>query len=163
MKNLGIIAATSALLAAIFATSLAANPAQDDAPAASTGSEDTGARAATRTLYWEDLMPEGEWERLEALQDVAGGLGFGHEGGEDGPSASQIGTFNVVDTLDGTIVRLPGFVLPFEYAASGELSEFLLVPYFGACVHVPPPPPNQMVYVNAANPVRIGKIWDAVW
>jgi len=65
--------------------------------------------------------------------------------------------------LDGQIVRMPGFVVPLEdYVESA--SEFLLVPYYGACVHVPPPPPNQMVYVVMENrrKAEFGW-WEPIW
>ena len=65
--------------------------------------------------------------------------------------------------LDGQIVRMPGFVVPLEdYVESA--SEFLLVPYYGACVHVPPPPPNQMVYVEMENrrKAEFGW-WEPIW
>ena len=118
-----------------------------------------------QTLYWEELLPEGELERLDALYEAQGAAAFGHS--PDDPVMSggsmQIGTFNVVEELDGKLVRVPGFVLPFEYSASGKISEFLLVPYFGACIHTPPPPPNQMVYVTAENPVALGQQWEAIW
>ncbi len=116
------------------------------------------------TLGWEELLPEGELERLNALAAEAIPT-FGHfpGGDDDGSVPGQIGTFNVVEELDGKLVRVPGFVLPFVYSDSGKISEFLLVPYFGACIHMPPPPPNQMVYVKAEKPVTVGTIWDAVW
>lgn len=65
--------------------------------------------------------------------------------------------------LDGKVVRIPGFVVPLEdYVESA--SEFLLVPYYGACVHVPPPPPNQMVYVEMENrrKAQFGW-WEPIW
>lgn len=116
------------------------------------------------TLSWESLLPEGEMDRLDQMASQAVPM-FGHSayGDEYGGMPVQMGTFNVVEELDGKIVRLPGFVLPFEYSNSGKISEFLLVPYFGACIHVPPPPPNQMVYVKAEKPVDVGKVWDPVW
>lgn len=49
--------------------------------------------------------------------------------------------------LDGQTIRMPGYVLPLEFDGT-EAVEFLLVPFVGACIHVPPPPPNQMVHVN---------------
>ncbi|MDE0335243.1 MAG: DUF3299 domain-containing protein, partial [Defluviicoccus sp.] len=52
----------------------------------------------------------------------------------------------VDDGLDGRLVRIPGYALPLEFAGIA-VKELLLVPYFGACIHVPPPPPNQMVFV----------------
>jgi hypothetical protein len=64
--------------------------------------------------------------------------------------------------LDGAEVKLPGFVVPLE--REGEaLREFLLVPYFGACIHVPPPPANQIVHVVANKPVPNAATMDAVW
>ena len=116
------------------------------------------------TLDWESLLPEGEMERLDQLAFQAMPM-IGHSayGDEYGGMPVQIGTFNVVEELDGKLVRLPGFVLPFEYSSSGKISEFLLVPYFGACIHMPPPPPNQMVYVKADKPVDVGKVWDAIY
>jgi hypothetical protein len=65
--------------------------------------------------------------------------------------------------LDGKTVRVPGFVVPLDDAAE-EGAEFLLVPYYGACVHTPPPPPNQMALVQMAGKrsVRLG-LFDAVW
>jgi hypothetical protein len=64
--------------------------------------------------------------------------------------------------LNGQAVKLPGYVVPLE-EAKGELSEFLLVPYFGACIHTPPPPANQIVHVRPAKPVKGFKTMDTVW
>ena len=63
----------------------------------------------------------------------------------------QLEVYNatLVDTLDGRDVEIPGYALPLEYTGT-EISEFLLVPYVGACIHVPPPPANQIVYVRYA-------------
>ena len=65
--------------------------------------------------------------------------------------------------LDGKLVRVPGFVVPLDDAME-EGAEFLLVPYYGACVHTPPPPPNQMAFVQMAGrrSVRLN-LFDAVW
>jgi hypothetical protein len=53
----------------------------------------------------------------------------------------------VNEALNETFVRLPGFIAPLEYK-DDLITEFLLVPYFGACIHVPPPPANQTVLVK---------------
>ncbi len=53
----------------------------------------------------------------------------------------------IVPSLDEQRVRMPGFVLPLEYSGK-KVSEFLLVPWVGACIHTPPPPPNQIVHVR---------------
>jgi uncharacterized protein len=63
----------------------------------------------------------------------------------------------------GKSVRIPGFMVPFEDGMAG-VNEFLLVPYFGACIHTPPPPPNQIVYVRMEGSKRVEvNIWDAVY
>jgi len=63
----------------------------------------------------------------------------------------------------GKEVRIPGFMVPFEDGVTG-VNEFLLVPYFGACIHLPPPPPNQIVYVRMEGGARVEvNIWDPVF
>lgn len=65
-------------------------------------------------------------------------------------------------SLNGARIRIPGFVVPLD-AQRGELKEFLLVPYFGACIHTPPPPANQIIHVVASKPLKNVQIMDAVW
>jgi hypothetical protein len=64
--------------------------------------------------------------------------------------------------LDGKAVRIPGYVVPLEETKDG-LKEFLLVPYFGACIHTPPPPANQIVLVVPAKPAGGLRSMDTVW
>ncbi|NWG45639.1 MAG: DUF3299 domain-containing protein [Alphaproteobacteria bacterium] len=61
--------------------------------------------------------------------------------------------------LDGKEVEVPGFVVPTEFNEEGVVTEFILVPSFGYCIHVPPPPPNQMVYVKMKKPFTVTDIW----
>ena len=65
--------------------------------------------------------------------------------------------------LNGVVVRIPGYMVPLEDMET-RVTEFLLVPYFGACIHTPPPPPNQMAHVlmqrNGAVEVNL---WDPIW
>ncbi|MCG7894039.1 MAG: hypothetical protein B6D70_14115 [gamma proteobacterium symbiont of Stewartia floridana] len=69
----------------------------------------------------------------------------------------------VVESLDGKRIRIPGFVVPLE-GDGKKLSEFLLVPYYGACIHVPPPPANQTVYVKVPKrDAKIRQAFDTVW
>ena len=65
--------------------------------------------------------------------------------------------------LDGKMVRIPGFVVPLDDFQE-EGAEFLLVPYYGACVHTSPPPPNQIVMVGMAGKKAVKlNLFDAVW
>jgi hypothetical protein len=114
-----------------------------------------------RSIVWADLLPEGEGDRLARLQQMqAIELGFDHFGTEQFP---QIMSFAAVEELDGQRVRLGGYILPFDYFSGGRVTRFLLVPYVGACIHVPPPPPNQLVYVETSEPVEVAGLWDPVY
>jgi hypothetical protein len=65
--------------------------------------------------------------------------------------------------LDGKIVKIPGYMVPLE-DDSEIVTEFLLVPYVGACIHTPPPPPNQIVQVKMQNQKKVKmSFWDPVW
>jgi uncharacterized protein len=68
----------------------------------------------------------------------------------------------VVDALNSKLVKLSGFLVTLE--GDGEsVSEFLLVPFFGACIHVPPPPSNQIVLVRtAAKPFKVKQVFQTV-
>ena len=125
------------------------------------------AQDEVRELEWEELMPDG-WDPfagLEALMDDD------IENLSD-DSARAMELFNayqeavrsapVVSELDGHQVRLPGFAVPLDFEGT-ETSEFLLVPYFGACIHVPPPPSNQIVYVTTVASYPMKELFDPVW
>jgi len=64
--------------------------------------------------------------------------------------------------LDGQLVRLPGYLLPLEFTGK-RVTEFLLVPWVGACIHTPPPPPNQIVHVKARSAFEMTGVFMPVW
>ena len=64
--------------------------------------------------------------------------------------------------LDGAYIKMPGFIIPIDLSTAGVTS-FLLVPYAGACLHTPPPPPNQLVFVTTPTPWPSEDLWDPVW
>jgi uncharacterized protein len=64
--------------------------------------------------------------------------------------------------IDGKMIRIPGYVLPLEFSGT-KVTEFLLVPWVGACIHTPPPEPNQIVYVKPDKAFEMRRMFDAVW
>jgi hypothetical protein len=110
-------------------------------------------------LDWKELLPEGERAHYSAVAPPP----VHDYRGEGSPPAVQAQDFSVNKALDGATVRLPGFIVPLEALKNGEGGEFLLVPYFGSCIHVPPPPPNQIVYVHVGKRAAIDSIYDAYW
>ena len=60
-------------------------------------------------------------------------------------------------------IKIPGFIVPLEHNAKQEVTRFFLVPYFGACIHVPPPPPNQIIYGRHDAGIRQDNLYDPFW
>jgi hypothetical protein len=110
-------------------------------------------------IDWRDLLPANERAHYSAAAPPPqhGPLG------EGGPPAVQKPTTTFNEELADMVVRLPGFVVPIGPPQKGLITEFFLVPYIGACIHVPPPPPNQMVYVTSASGIAADAIHEAYW
>ncbi len=109
----------------------------------------------TREIEWRDLMPPkvaDAWQEASANVDHSGFA-----------SAEEFQSWDTVGELNGQSVRIPGFVVPVETDGEGNLETFFLVPYFGACIHVPPPPANQIIYGRLKRPIRMVNIWDAFY
>ena len=119
---------------------------------------------AYATLSWDALLPPG-WDPAAPLR----GLDFSHLDDADPRAIAALERIRqawdeapLAPGLNGRKVRLPGFAIPLE--RQGDLTrEYLLVPYFGACIHTPPPPANQMIHVIAREPVSGLQTLDAVW
>lgn len=82
---------------------------------------------------------------------------------EEQAYAAALNSTNVNAEYDQKSIRLPGFVVPVEYNDDQVITEFFLVPYFGACIHVPPPPPNQIIYVKYPQGLEITALYDPFW
>ncbi|MCZ8131980.1 MAG: DUF3299 domain-containing protein [Steroidobacteraceae bacterium] len=120
----------------------------------------TPAPGKAQTLEWEELLPEDERNNFmpgppPAVHDYLSGDGS--------LAAQQPMNFNVNKALEGRNVRVPGFIVPLELDEQGKVTEFFLVPYFGACIHVPPPPPNQMLFVTTPKGITLDSMYAAYW
>ncbi len=129
----------------------------------SSGSQAVNEEASFVTIEWVSLIPEDVLEILlnppEYISDI-------EDGSADDTISSQIKnaltaasddkyqqalvSTEVNADMNGAMVRIPGFVVPLEFNDDQTVTQFFLVPYFGACLHMPPPPPNQIILVNAA-------------
>lgn len=114
-------------------------------------SADSGARDVT----WEDLAPGGR-DKQEYARKASPLIALFLDLKGEVPAAPRM-----ADELNGKRVRLSGYVVPLGFSRDG-VEEFLLVPYVGACVHVPPPPKNQLVLVTSRAPVNIRGLFQAV-
>lgn len=112
--------------------------------------------ASAKEITWDDLIPPGV-----PYSEIIGEGELDEVNDLWSPIFDENAT-KLNDALDGAYIRMPGFVIPLEIGTKG-VSEFILVPYVGACIHTPPPPPNQLVFVTAKTPWPDDKLWDPVW
>lgn len=105
-------------------------------------------------LGWRDLLPKGEFILPPEIQGL-----IDHDAGT--LRGAQPASSGIRGEWNGQIVRLPGFIVPLDYSGTG-VTAFILVPYVGACVHVPPPPANQLVLVTTERPYESSGLFEAV-
>ncbi len=131
--------------------------------------------AEIEDLSWDDLVPEeGEGveisvplgaeilglpsrEEFESEEDYAFTVAYISAQRDFQPSGAKLNA-----TLDGKTVRVPGYITPLGFEDEA-LTEFLLVPYLGACMHVPPPPANQIVYVSDAVGLELNQLYSPIY
>lgn len=131
------------------------------------------------TIEWTELIPA---ENLEILLNPPAAIAAIPDGSsmDQYPSAGDVATLygdteegrryqaalestEVKGELDGRRVRIPGFVVPLAFDETRMISEFFLVPYFGACLHAPPPPPNQIIHSRFGGGLSLNDIYDPFW
>ena len=98
--------------------------------------------AELEIISWQDLAPE--YDGTIGLDDVPWGE-------------------RVRPEMNEKIVRIPGFIVPLDFEQRQSVTRFLLVPYFGACIHEPPPPPNQTIYAEFEPGYNLESFWQPFW
>ncbi|MEG3765301.1 DUF3299 domain-containing protein [Alteromonas sp. 14N.309.X.WAT.G.H12] len=138
------------------------------------------AQAASDPTYeeveWVALMPESDLEALLEPPEFLGEIKDGSEqdsvaalsemeGKSDNAQRFQqaLTSTRVIDDFDQKKVRIPGFIVPLDANDEQQVVEFFIVPYFGACLHMPPPPPNQMIHVTFEQGVDLERLDMAFW
>lgn len=124
------------------------------APAVGTPAPASSSKKNPREIDWLDLMPP---EDIEALKNLPA---IDHTGMI---SADQFMSFNTVDKFDNFDGRIAGYIVPLDTDEDGKMTEFFLVPYFGACIHVPPPPPNQIILGRLETPIPMTDLYSPYW
>lgn len=134
------------------------------------------ADAQYRDIEWIELMPEGDLEALLNPPDLLFNI-------EDGSEQDSVDSFSekefedeqsrrfqealqstkVVADMDNQSIRVPGFIVPLEAEDENHVTEFFIVPYFGACLHLPPPPPNQIIYARSEKGVKLVRLNEPFW
>lgn len=111
-------------------------------------------------MEWLDLLPP---ESLLAYQNMEPDV-VDHSGNNFSmswvPSAAETA---VMEDFDGANIRIAGYIVPLEFDDEFIVTEFFLVPYYGACIHVPPPPPNQIIHVVHEEGVLVEALYFPFW
>lgn len=105
-------------------------------------------------LDWSHMVPPEDIKTLENAPPVL------HVGNQ---RMKQVGTLHTVEALNNQKVKLSGYVVPLESDNEGKMVEFFFVPFYGACIHVPPPPPNQIVHVTSELGVKVDELYQPYW
>ncbi len=136
--------------------------------AAQGGKSASSASSAERHIAWQELVPPG-WNPTEILKEKFNDPQLPMLS-DDNPKVQALmdemrklwDTAPVNPAMDGVRGRIPGYVVPLEDGRAG-LKSFLLVPYYGACIHTPPPPANQIIHITLDKPVKGYQTMDTVW
>ncbi len=123
-----------------------------------------------QVLEWDDLVPA-DYDPEQIVEEYRRKYNIDELPDDDPILVELIQKLKILDknaplkeTLNGKPVKIAGYVVPLQ-GDGQKTTEFLLVPYFGACIHVPPPPSNQTIYVSTIdkNGADIRKLYDVVW
>src|SRR4029453_11969102 len=128
-------------------------------------------------LQWHQLVPPTPPKPPRAFLAGRGAVDLGKLGGPDDgtpappplPEGRWMSTLvrkdampaPVVESLGGKRVHIGGYVVPLSFEAT-RVTDFLLVPFVGACIHVPPPPANQIIYVKINQGFDVQGTFDPV-
>ncbi len=143
------------------------------------------------TIEWGDLIPEDDLQALlnppdyliqiedgsaedqitstiqnaMAANEAANKAANNAENGEKqvDPYEQALVSTNIIESMNGQNVRIPGFVVPLEFNDSQVVTSFFLVPFFGACIHAPPPPPNQIIFVESERGFALENLYEPIW
>ena len=128
------------------------------------------------TINWVDLLPQSDLDALMNPPSYLDEIVDGSEEdtienafekalslGEDNAYQQALVSTRVVPEMDQKPIRLPGFIVPLAFNETQQITSFFLVPYFGACIHLPPPPPNQIVYIDYPEGLAVDDIYQAFW
>jgi hypothetical protein len=129
-----------------------------------------------KTIEWPDLLPQDDFDALieppEELNNIEDGSEYDQISNQltnalslasDSRYQQALVSTNVIEKYDNQKIRLPGFIVPVTTDENQNVTEFFLVPYFGACIHVPPPPPNQIVFSSYKQGIKIDSIYEPYW
>lgn len=153
--------------------------------------EPLAAKPSYTLIEWTDLLPDDDLEAIENPPEYLADIQDGSEGDQlvsqlkapalnEGASANNnqttnerslaedryqqaLASTNIRPEFNERDIRIPGFIVPLEFDDHQTITTFFFVPFFGACIHMPPPPPNQIIYAEYEPGIRLDALYDPFW
>lgn len=132
--------------------------------------------SAFMSAEWVDLMPKDDLEALLNPPDYLDGIIDGStedtlndkfknttDNNNDDRYRQALTSTRIISEVNNVPIRLPAFIVPLEFDDEQNVTQFFMVPFFGACIHLPPPPPNQTIFVNYPKGLKLESISDPYW
>lgn len=128
-----------------------------------------------KTIEWTDLMPKSDLDAIlnrpdyindiqdGALEDQISSNLKNKPALKDDPYQQALVSTKIVPEMNNQPIRVPGFIVPLTFAEDLSITQFFLVPFFGACIHLPPPPPNQIIFVNYPKGLALEDMYSPYW
>lgn len=130
-----------------------------------------------KTIEWIALIPQKELDALENPPEYLSKIEDGSiddkidsnlksriKADMNDPYQQALVSKNIILEMDNEFIRLPGFIVPLEFGEDDtHVTQFLFVPFFGACIHLPPPPPNQIIYVQHIDGITLHDMYRPYW
>lgn len=133
--------------------------------------------ASYQVIEWDALIPKAQLDALlnppEYITDVVDGSledqfantiqrAVNQDKNNENTYEQALISTDIIESMNGKFVEVPGFVVPVGFGDEQVITSFFLVPYFGACLHMPPPPPNQIIYVETDQGFVLETLYDPV-
>ena len=128
------------------------------------------------TVEWIDLLPKDDLEALlnppeyvtnieeNSAEDVISSQLRGDTSNTKADRYQQaLNSSRIVSKMNGSAIRIPGFIVPLDFSDKQTITQFFLVPWFGACIHLPPPPPNQIILTNYPKGLKLESLYEPFW
>ena len=156
-------------------TITACNQARDNQLTESEMSETLQSGSLFDEIEWTELIPQHDLESLlnppnyDDIEDgssddqITSQLKSSISPDTQDPYQKALVSTDVIAEMNGRDIRIPGFVVPLEFNDDEAITQFFLVPFFGACFHLPPPPPNQIILIDYPKGFDLESVYAPIW
>jgi hypothetical protein len=151
----------------------------------------SGSELKYMSTYWTDLMPEDDLDALlnppdyiediaenseqdqissNTVNDVARAVASAvsdnaniKTDSKDAAYYQALASTRIIPGVNNLAIRLPAYIVPLGFDDDQRVTQFFMVPFFGACIHLPPPPPNQTIFAEYPQGLTLESLTEPYW